>query len=123
MFKKMMNRFTKKGQTPATAQWLDRFQLPFFMNVVGHYEVVEGPKTLDTEDDGGMCGPVYLYGVREVYENGPIFYFTSPFGNLPKEFWVRKVVAAYSYYEYIPRDDESANADKYPSTEEALVAA
>ncbi len=123
VFQKMMNRITKKAQTPTTAQWLNRCRLPFFMSIVGHYQVVEGPKTLDNDVDGGMCGPVYLYGVRDVYDNGPIFYFKSPFGNLPKEFWVRMVVDAYKYYEYIPWDDVSAIKDRYPSTEVALVAA
>ncbi len=129
MLSSLFKRLTKKAQTPETAEWLDRTRLPFFMKIVGHYEVVVGPKPLDYEwvsqqdyPDRRASNQCYLYGVRNMFGNGPIFYFASRFGNLPRGFWVRMVTVGYSYYEYIPLGDESYKKSRYPS-EDDLVAA
>lgn len=103
---------TGKGRSPEKAEYLSRDHIPSFMEIVGHYKVVIGP----TYESPRLTGDHwYVYGVRDKYSGGPVFFFRAPWNNLPKEFWVRKIIAAYSYYEFIPTGDKSALEQRYPT--------
>lgn len=108
-----LSRLIGKGNSPEKAEWLDRMRIPSFMKIASHYEVVINPRIVGSAPFG--LDDIYLYGVRDIYNGGPVMFFECPFPNLPSKFWVRKVVAAYEYYHFISADDESAMEPKYPT--------
>ncbi len=95
-------RWIKKGTTPEKPKWLDRYTIPSFMKIDGHYRVVVGPDCTGPDVVGGN---LFLYGVRDRYEKGPIWYFQCTLENLPKEFWIRMIQAPHRYYEFVPYDE------------------
>ncbi len=119
MFKKILKKlsgfFKPKAVNPEKVPWLDRSKVPSFIKIANHYEVVVGPEHVGSAPF--HLDEFYLYGVRNIYEGGRVRYFKCPFKNLPKRFWVRKVLAAYAYYQFIPDDDKNALMPSYPSVE------
>lgn len=82
------------------------------MKIAGNYKVVDGPTHSGSAPF--HIDEFYLYGVRDIYKGGPVFYFECPFPNLPEKFWVRMVTAAYSYYEFVSCDDKEAMERHHP---------
>ena len=115
MFAKLIDFFARKAQSPTNEIWLTRRHLPFFMDVAGSYRVVIGPKYIEDHPLSGA--KVYRYGVLETYGNGPVHFFKAPFGNLPKEFLVRKLVSSDVQFEYISVLDRNCKASQYPPVE------
>jgi hypothetical protein len=103
----------EKGTTPETAVWLDRRHIPFFMQIPETYCVVV-PKQYVGDAPFGI-DQIYRYGLQNKYKKGPVYFIECPFSNLPDEFWVRKVVMAFTVYEFIPTGDETATEPRYPS--------
>ena len=111
--KEEVSMFSRKkegdGKTGETAGWLDKLNLPTFMEVGGIYQVVDGPILLNRTHC--FCS-VFQYRVRRT-DGGiwDIFYVDSTL-NLPKCFLVRKIIVLWMI-QLVPKSDNKSNSTSF----------
>lgn len=102
MFNFLTKLFNQKGRTPKSAGYLFYDSIPSYMELSRKYEIVEGP----IEDHIVMLigDTIWRYLVRNTF-TGEVFYILTPH-DLPKNFWIRKIVTFCTQYEILDGEDE-----------------
>ena len=102
MFNFLAKLLKQKGRTPKNAEYLFYDGIPSYMELSRKYEIVEGP----IEDHIVMLigDTIWRYLIRNIH-TGEVFYILTPH-DLPKVFWIRKVVTFCEQYEILDGEDE-----------------
>lgn len=80
------------GKTAETAGWLDRFNLPSFMEVGGIYQIVDGPILLNKTYR--LCN-ILQYRIRRMDGNEHYTFYVDSILVLPRRFLVRKIIVLW----------------------------
>lgn len=94
------------GKTTETAGWLDRLNLPTFMEVGGIYHVVDGPVLLNRTYR--LCN-VLQYRIRRIDGNEHYTFYVDSILNLPRRFLVRKIIVLW-IIQLASKPDKKSNA-------------
>lgn len=94
--------FNRAGRTPKKSEHLLYDSIPSYLKLGNRYEVIEGPIEHSVVTLVGDV--IYMYLIRCV-RTREVFYLRTPH-ELPKTFWIRKIVAFCEQYEILDGDDE-----------------
>ena len=106
MFVRFSQRKERNGKEAETAGWLDRINLPTFMEVGGIYQVVDGPILLNRPHY--LCN-VFQYRIRRIDGNVHDTFYVDSILNLPKRFFVRKIIVLWMI-QLVSKPDKKSNA-------------
>lgn len=101
MFNFLAKLLKQKGRTPKSAEYLFHDRIPSYMDLSIIYEIIEGP----VECHMTLVGDIIWRHLIRNTRTGEVFYILTPH-DLPKVFWIRKVVTFCEQYEILDGEDE-----------------
>lgn len=101
MFNFLAKLFKQKGRTPKSAEYLFHDRIPSYMELSRKYEIIEGP----VECHMTLVGDTICRHLIRNTHTGEVFYILTPH-DLPKNFWIRKIVTFCEQYEILDGEDE-----------------